>query len=84
LKDNKQCDSVHWTLKAQIACYQDVDDVLDLSYVPNAAEDIVFFEEKQKYMYLVQASCRKKHSLIDQGADGGIACFDTTPSSSNG
>jgi hypothetical protein len=70
------------------ACYQDVDDVLDLSYVPNTsedidvndlldlsyvpstAEDIVLFEEKQKYMYSsVQASCRKKSSLIDQGAN---------------
>jgi hypothetical protein len=31
LKDNKQWDSVHPTLKAQTACYQDFDDVLDLS-----------------------------------------------------
>jgi hypothetical protein len=54
LKDNKQWDSVHRTLKAQTACYQDVDDVLDLSYVPNTAEDIVLLEEKQKYiMYSV-------------------------------
>jgi hypothetical protein len=60
LKDNKQWDSVHRTLKAQTACYQDVDDVLDLSYVPSTAEDIVLFEEKQKYMYWVQASHRKK------------------------
>jgi hypothetical protein len=28
-------------------------------------------------MYLVQASCRKKSSLIDQGADAGIASIDT-------
>jgi hypothetical protein len=74
------------------ACYQDVDDVLDLSYVPNTsedidvndlldlsyvpitAEDIVLFEEKQKYMYSsVQASSRKKRSLIDQDANGGIS-----------
>ena len=74
------------------ACYQDVDDVLDLSYMPNTsedidvnnlldlsyvpstAEDIVLFEEKQKYMYSsVQASSRKKSSLIDQGANGGIS-----------
>jgi hypothetical protein len=40
LKDNKQWDSVHGTLKAQTACYQDNDDVLDLSYVPNTSEDI--------------------------------------------
>jgi hypothetical protein len=40
LKDNKQWDSVHRTLKAQTACYQDVNDVLDLSYVPNTSEDI--------------------------------------------
>jgi hypothetical protein len=78
LKDNKQWDSVHRTLKAQTACYQDVDDVLDLSYVPSTAEDIVLFQEKQKYMYSsVQASCRKKSSLIDQGADGGIAGINT-------
>jgi hypothetical protein len=76
-----------------LACYQDVDDVLDLSYVPNTteyidvndlldllsyvpstAEDIVLLKEKQKYMYsLVQASSRKKSSLIDQGANGGIS-----------
>jgi hypothetical protein len=58
-------DSVHRTLKAQEACYQDVDDVLDLSYMPNTAEDIVLFKEKQKYMYAVQASRRKKSSLIN-------------------
>jgi hypothetical protein len=60
LKDNKQWDSVHGTLTAQTACYRDVYGVLDLSYMPNTAEDIVLFEEEQKYMYLVQASCRKK------------------------
>jgi hypothetical protein len=66
LKDNKQWDSVHRTLKVQTACYQDVDNVLDLSYVPSTAEDIVLVEEKQKYMYLsVQASRRKKSSLIN-------------------
>jgi hypothetical protein len=78
------------------ACYQDVDDVLDLSQVPNTsedidvndlldlsylpstAEDIILFEEKQKYMYLsVQASSRRKSSLIDQGANGGITGIDT-------
>jgi hypothetical protein len=86
------------------ACYQDVDnvlnlsyvpktsedidvndlldlsyfDLLDLSYVPSTAEDIVLFEEKQKYMYSsVQAPCRKKSSLIDQGANGGIIGIDT-------
>jgi hypothetical protein len=51
----------------------DVNDLLDLSYVPSTTEDIVLFEEKQKNMYSsVQASCRKKSSLIDQGANGGI------------
>jgi hypothetical protein len=63
-------------LKAQTACYQDIDDVLDLTYLPSTAEDIVLFEEKQKYMYSVQASRRKKSSLINQGghqgANGGI------------
>jgi hypothetical protein len=50
-----------------------VNDLLDLSYVPSTAEDIVLFEEKQKYMYSsVQASCRKKSSIVDQGANGGI------------
>jgi hypothetical protein len=38
--------------------------------LPSTAEDIVLFEEKQKYIYsLVQASHGKKSSLIDQGAD---------------
>jgi hypothetical protein len=60
LKDNKQWDSVHRTLKTNTACCQGLDDVLDLSYVPNTAEDIVLFEEKQKYKYSVQASRRKK------------------------
>ena len=49
LKDNKQWDSVHRTLKAQ-TCYQDFDDVLNPCYVPNTAEDIALFDEKQKYM----------------------------------
>jgi hypothetical protein len=52
LKDNKQWDSVHRTLKAQ-TCYQDVDDVLHSSYIPNKAEDIALFDKQQKYMYLV-------------------------------
>jgi hypothetical protein len=52
LKDNKQWDSVHRTLKAQ-SCYQNVDDVLDPKYVPNTAEGIALFDEKQKYMYSV-------------------------------
>ena len=52
LKDNKQWDSVHRTLKAQTK-YQDVDDVLDPKYVPKTAEEISLFEEKQKYMYSV-------------------------------
>jgi hypothetical protein len=52
LKDNKQWDSVHRTLKAQ-TCYQDVDDILDPSYVPTTVEDIELFAEKQKYMYSV-------------------------------
>jgi hypothetical protein len=52
LKDNKQWDSVHRTLKAQ-TCYQDFDDILNPCYVPNTAEDIALFDEKQKYMYSV-------------------------------
>jgi hypothetical protein len=78
------------------ACYQEVDDVLNLSYVqntsedidvndlldlsrvPSTAEDIVLFEEKQKYMYSsVQASCRKKSSLINQGDNGGTTGIET-------
>ena len=52
MKDNKQWDSVHRTLKAQTN-YQDVADVLDPNYVPKTVEDIALFEEKQKYMYSV-------------------------------
>ena len=52
LEDNKQWDSVHRTLKAQ-TCYQDVDDVLDPTYIPNTPEDHALFAEKQKYMYSV-------------------------------
>jgi hypothetical protein len=52
LKDNKQWDSDHQTLKAQ-TCYQYVDDILDPNYVPTTAEDIALFDEKQKYMYSV-------------------------------
>ena len=39
LKDNKQWDGVHRTLKAQ-ACYQDVADILAPTYVPQTKEDI--------------------------------------------
>jgi hypothetical protein len=52
LKDNKQWDSVHRTLKAQ-TCYQDVGDILNPRYVPQTTEDIALFHEKQKYMYSV-------------------------------
>jgi hypothetical protein len=52
LKDNKQWDTLHQTLKAQ-TCYQDEDDALGPSYMPNTAEDIALFDKKQKYMYLV-------------------------------
>jgi hypothetical protein len=46
--------------------------------VPSTAEYIVFFEEKQTYMYLsVEATHRKKSSLIDQGANRGIASIYT-------
>jgi hypothetical protein len=51
LKYNKQWDSVHRTLKDQTACYRDVNDVLNLSYAPSTAEDIVLFKEKQKCTY---------------------------------
>jgi hypothetical protein len=52
MKDSKQWDSVHRTLKAQM-CYQDVDNILDPCYQPTTAEDIALFAEKQKYMYSV-------------------------------
>ena len=52
LKENKQWDSAHRTLKAQ-AKYQDVDDILDPNYVPNPGEATALFEEKQKYMYTI-------------------------------
>jgi hypothetical protein len=49
MKDSKQWDSVHRTLKTQ-TCYQDVNDILDPCYRPTTAEDIALFAEKQKYM----------------------------------
>jgi hypothetical protein len=49
MKDNKQWDNVHRTLKAQ-TCYQDVDDVLNPTYVPQTTQDIELFAEKQKHM----------------------------------
>jgi hypothetical protein len=52
LKDNKQWDSVHRTLRAQ-TCYQDVDDILDPGYTPVTVEETALFDEKQKYMYSV-------------------------------
>jgi hypothetical protein len=52
MKDNKQWDNVHRTLKAQ-TCYQDVDDVLNPTYAPQTTQDIELFAEKQKYMYSV-------------------------------
>jgi hypothetical protein len=52
MKDNKQWDPVHRTLKAQTN-YQDVADVLDPNYVPKLVEEVALFDEKQKYMYLV-------------------------------
>jgi hypothetical protein len=52
LKDNKQWDSVHQTLKAQTS-YQDVDDVLNPNYLPKSAEETELFNKKQKYMYSV-------------------------------
>jgi hypothetical protein len=52
LKDNKQWDNVHRTLKVQ-TCYQDVDDVLNPTYVPQTTQDIELFAEKQKYMHSV-------------------------------
>jgi hypothetical protein len=53
MKDSKQWDSVHRTLKAH-TCYQDFDDILDPCYRPTTAEDsIALFAEKQKYMYSV-------------------------------
>jgi hypothetical protein len=52
LKDNKQWDNCHRTLRAQSST-QDVDDVLDPNYVPISIEDIALFAEKQKFMYSV-------------------------------
>jgi hypothetical protein len=46
MKDNKQWDNVHGTLKAQI-CYQDVDDVLNPTHAPQTTQDIELFAEKQ-------------------------------------
>ena len=43
MKNNKQWDSVHRTLKAQTN-YQDVADVLDPNYVPKSTEDIALFD----------------------------------------
>ena len=62
MKDNKQWDSVHRTLKAQTN-YQDVADVLDPNYLPKLTEDIALFDEKQKYMY----SVLKKILQTDEG-----------------
>ena len=52
LKDNKQWDSCQRNLEAQTN-YQDVANILDPTYVPQAPEDIALFDEKQKYMYSV-------------------------------
>ena len=50
LKNNKQRDSVRRRLNAQVS-YQDVAEVLDPNYKPQTTkEDILLFEEKQKYM----------------------------------
>jgi hypothetical protein len=59
LKDNKQWDSVHRTLKAQ-TCYQDVDAVLDPSYKPKTAEKVELFAEKQ-------CSTLERISQMDEG-----------------
>ena len=52
LKDNKQWDNVQRTLHAQVR-YQDVAEVLDPNYLPKTSEDVLLFDEKQKYMYAV-------------------------------
>ena len=47
MKDNKQWDSVHRTLKAQTS-HQDVADIIDVSCVPKTGDDFALIDKKQK------------------------------------
>ena len=66
------------------ACYQDVDDVLDLSYVPKTSEgievddilDLSYVPNTAEDIVLAQAPTLTT-ALIDQGANGGITGIDT-------
>ena len=58
LKDKKQFKSWHQNLLATAAA-QDVEDVLDPTYIPSNDEEIELFIEKQKYMYLVAMTILK-------------------------
>ena len=73
MKDNKQWDSVHRTLKAQTN-YQDVADVLDPNYVPKSTEDIaLLFDEKQKN---TMSSVLDKILQTDEGKVIGVCSHD--------
>lgn len=61
-KDDASWDSWNRSTHAQ-ARAQDVEQVLDPSYVPSTADEIDLFEEKQKYMYAVF----EKTLLTDKG-----------------
>ena len=62
LKDAKQWDPWYIETKAQ-ARAQDVEEVLDDTYVPSKPEDKAVFDQKQKYMYNVFT----KTLLTDKG-----------------
>ena len=62
LKDNKQWDCVHVTLKARTS-YQDVADVLDTTQVPKTTKEIASFDEKQKFV----CSVLERISQTDEG-----------------
>jgi hypothetical protein len=61
-KDDAAWDNWNRSTLAQ-ARAQDVDDVLNPSYIPIVADEIALFEEKQKYMYAVF----EKTLLTDKG-----------------
>ena len=58
LKDKKQFKSWHQNLLATAAA-QDVEDVLNPTYMPSNDEEMELFIEKQKYMYLVAMTILK-------------------------
>jgi hypothetical protein len=55
LKDDKYHDTWHRSFNTQ-AMAQDVSDILDQNYVPQSADDIALFTEKQKFVYAVLES----------------------------